>query len=400
MPRVKEPRVVGGRYRVLRLLGRGAMSEVWLAHDDRLERDIALKFLEPGPSLTADFQRETGILSGLRHPNIVTVYDADEEDERRYIVMECVDGVSLRDHLLANGPLAPSEAARIGASVSAALAYAHSRGVLHNDVKPENILIEREGEARLTDFGAATITGATLDAEGAAQVMGTIAYVAPEVLQGASPTPASDIYALATTLFEAVSGRLPYDGPSNAAIAGQKLSATPARLGELTAVPGAFERLVSAALSPTASGRPSAEDIERALGPLASEPALATAGVALEPASRRPTQRLAASDGGRGGHRGLIAVGGVLGALLVVAGAIALTSRDDSPGDEQPNDQLNAAVTTPTAEATATPTPLPPTQAEPSSGQDNRGGDDDDDDEKDDKDEDEPDDKPGRGRGR
>jgi serine/threonine protein kinase len=403
----EQARVVAGRYRIVRRLGRGAMSEVWLAHDERLERDVALKFLEPGPGLAAEFEREAGILAGLRHPNIVTVYDAGEEDGRRYIVMECVDGVSLRDYLRDNGALDVSRAAEIGGSVASALQYAHARGVLHNDVKPENILLDRDGEARLTDFGAATVTGATLDTEGARQLMGTIAYVAPEVLQGASPSPASDLFALATTLFEAVSGRLPHDAPSNSGLAGQKLNALPAELRDVAPhAPADWAAAIDSALSRTPPERPALADFERRITAASRTESRSPVGLTPVAAGRRPTQPLASPDV-RNGHRGLVMLGGLLGAGMVAAGAIAVTSRDDNPpdGEEQPETQLNVIVDQPTAVPTATPPPPSPTP-QPDRSDSGSGSNDDDEDDRDDKDDkneqrkpDKPD-KPGRGNGR
>ena len=376
-------RTVAGRYRIVRLLGRGGMSEVWLAEDERLGRQVALKFLQGGADLTGDFERETGILSGLRHPNIVTVYDAGEDDGRRYLVMECVEGVSLRDRLIADGPLAPAEAARIGAGVAAALTYAHARGVLHNDVKPENILLEEGGGVRLTDFGAATVTGATLDPEGAAQVMGTIAYVAPEVLQGAPPAPASDVYALSTTLFEALAGRLPYEGPSNAAIAGQKVNQPAAELARFApGVPPIFESLVNRGLALDPQRRPTAETYAETLaagGTPGTGPVAAVTAPGLP--ARHPTRRLGAvGPSGRGrGRRGLLVLAGVLGAGFVVAGAMALRDEGGQSGDQEddPGAQTGLGLTTP--EPTAIPTSTPTEAQSNADRQEGEGNDDRDD---------------------
>ncbi len=374
---LKQARLVGGRYRRVRLLGRGGMSEVWLAIDERLGREVAVKFVEASPESALDFERETGILPGLRHPNIVNVYDAGEDDGRRYLVMERVDGTSLRDKLRESGPRSPADAIRVGEAVSAALAYAHARGVLHNDVKPENILIDADGELRLTDFGAATITGATMDADGAAQVMGTIAYVAPEVLQGASPSPASDVYALGTTLFEALAGRLPYDGPSNAALAGQKVSQPPAQLAAVAgSVPSALADIIQGALASAPTDRPGTARLRAVFAAVtASDENVVPAPAGTAPTGHS-TQRLweaAPASSGGGGRRRFLVLGGVVAAGLVVAGALALSSGGE-PREETAGDQAGVAATTPPE-----PTIAPPVAAEredDGAGNENRRGND------------------------
>ncbi len=405
MARLRQAELVAGRYRVERLLGRGGMSDVWLTRDERLGREVALKFMQPGPALAGvDSEREAGIVAGLRHPNIVTVYDAGEEDGRRYIVMERVDGVSLRERLQEAGAMAPGEAARLGAAIAGALSYAHARGVLHNDVKPENILIDADGTPRLTDFGAATVTGATLDTEGAAQLMGTIVYVAPEVLQGMPPSGASDVYGLATTLFEAMAGRLPFDGRSSAAIAGQKLSHAPTRLREaLPGAPAELDRIMAAALSPGAGDRPDAGAFERSLraGGQATTLPAAPPVAAASGSGPRATQPLAMAGAGRrggGGRRGLLVLAGLSGAGLVLAGAVALTSGGDPrETDEEPGSEMDVALSAATPTATETASPTQKSDDKPN-GNGNGNDDDDEDDEDDDKRK--PNSNSGRGRGR
>jgi serine/threonine-protein kinase len=395
----KQAAMVAGRYRIERLLGRGGMSEVWLARDERLGRDVALKLMQPGPALAGDFEREAGIVASLRHPSIVTVHDAGEEDGRRYIVMELVDGVSLRERLRSQGALSPDETAKLGVAIAGALSYAHPRGVLHNDVKPENILIDADGAPRLTDFGAATVTGATLDADGAAHLMGTVAYVAPEVLQGVPPSAASDVYALATTLFEAMTGRLPFDGRSNAALAGQKLNHTPSRLRDLSpAAPESLERLIAAALSPRPIERPASADFERSLDEYRRGPPRRSADGRCSSRGGQPAQPLAlavrpheADAVGRdcwcprGAGRG-----------LVLAGGVALTAGGDPrTTDGEPGGEGDAALNVATPAATTTPSPaLQPTPeaAVPRA-------DEDDDDKDDDADDDDKKRKPNSGRG-
>jgi serine/threonine-protein kinase len=259
-----------------------------------------------------------------------------------------------------------------------------------------------------------------MDTDGAAQLMGTIAYVAPEVLQGQPPSPSSDVYALGTTLFEAVTGRLPYDAPSNSALAGQKLTADPSRLGDVAdGIPAPFERLVARALSGNPAERPHTAEMEREL----RAPGVSAAGSAVVVAAatppRRGTQRLErARTGSRRRPARLVVVGAVLGAMLLGAGAIALAGLDDSaPEEDEQGTQLNAFLESPTVLATPTepqptPTDVPPRDEDDDSdanrGEGNEHDDSDDDDgERDDEDGTDSDDeddqkpkKPGRGRGR
>ena len=394
---------VGGRYRLERRIGRGGMGEVWLATDTRLDRPVALKFLAPSFDDARDFERETGILSGLRHPNIVTVYDAGEEDDRRFIVMECVEGRSLRERMQEGGSVPLADAAHIGAAMASALAYAHERGIVHNDVKPENILLDANGDPRLTDFGVARVTGNTMAPGEAEELLGTIAYVAPEVLQGAPADARSDVYALATTVYEAISGRLPFEAASNTALAGQKLSGSPRPLSELVSeAPDEVSSTVMAGLAFGPADRPDAAQFAEALRYVTFEAAHATTALAplLAASGPRPTTRIQTSPApGRTqpGMRKALLAAMIGGFALIAIGALALSRAEGGSGftpsgTPTPGSDLAAANETPTT-APAAPTEQP----QPTSPAANTGGDDDKDDDKDDK-EDKP--KPGRGRGR
>lgn len=207
------------------------MSEVWLAEDQRLGRWVAVKLLREGFStegdgdLTRGFEREARVIAQLQHPNIVGVYDAGTYEGRYYVVMEYVHGYALRQILETRGRLPEQEVIRYGVQSAAALQYAHDHAVVHCDVKPENILITEEGVPKLADFGVAETATRTLSPEQARDILGTIAYLAPEVIQGANADPRSDVYSLAMTLYEAVAGRLPFAGTNPAALAGQRLAA-------------------------------------------------------------------------------------------------------------------------------------------------------------------------------
>jgi serine/threonine protein kinase len=210
-------RVIGGRYRLRDLIGRGAMGAVWRARDDLLDRDVAVKEVKVPPALgererNALYQRtlrEAKTAARLNHPGVVTVFDVVEEDGRPWIVMELVQARSLDQVLATGGPLPASRAADIGHQLVGALATAHAAGVLHRDVKPSNVLLTPDGRAVLTDFGIATFEGdERLTQTG--MVMGTPAFTPPERIRGDPATPASDLWSLGATLYAAVEGRGPY----------------------------------------------------------------------------------------------------------------------------------------------------------------------------------------------
>ncbi|MFF5522021.1 serine/threonine-protein kinase [Streptomyces coeruleorubidus] len=215
-------RLLAGRYRVTAQLGRGGMGVVWKAVDEVLGREVAVKELRTytdaaGPELAGlrvRMQREARAAARVRHTGVIAVHDIAEVDGRPLIVMELVDGPSLDDVLSDRGPLDAREAAGIGAKVMDALAAAHRAGVLHRDVKPGNILLDRSGRVVLTDFGIATMDdpgdGSATNLTRSGELVGSLDYLAPERAQGADPGPASDIWALGATLYAAVEGSAPF----------------------------------------------------------------------------------------------------------------------------------------------------------------------------------------------
>ncbi|MFB7369428.1 protein kinase [Streptomyces sp. NPDC056222] len=213
---------LAGRYRVVRQLGRGGMGVVWRAVDEVLGREVAVKELRTyndssGPEL-ADLrlrmQREARAAARVRHPGVIAVHDVTEHQGRPVIVMEFVDGPSLDGVLSERGVLEPHEAATIGAAVLEALAAAHDVGVLHRDVKPGNILLDKGGRVVLTDFGIAAMDdpgdGSTTHLTRSGEIVGSLDYLAPERAQGQQPGPASDVWALGATLYAAVEGSSPF----------------------------------------------------------------------------------------------------------------------------------------------------------------------------------------------
>ena len=214
------PSIVRGqppRYRVERLLGRGGMASVYLAGDDRLGRQVALKI--PSDALADDdvfrarFMRESRLAAKLAHPNIVRVYGAEEDERGLFIVMEYVEGETLADELARRGRLPAVDVLQLGIDLAAALEAAHNAGLVHRDVKPHNIMRAGEGRTMLGDFGVARSHDSTVVTEHGT-VLGTAAYLAPEQARGEHVTPAADLYSLGVVLYEALTGRLPHEGES------------------------------------------------------------------------------------------------------------------------------------------------------------------------------------------
>jgi hypothetical protein len=211
-----EGSLFAGRYRIARELGRGGVSVVYAAQDTQVGQDVALKLLVPSPATANQtrerMRREVNAVRRLTHPNIVAVYDFAEDGPYGAVIMELVDGEDLDRRIRRSGPLPPEDVVRIGSEVAAALAAAHRHAILHRDVKPKNILLDHDGRARLTDFGSARMEGdATITRTGA--IVGTLAYMAPEIAAGRRGDARSDVFALGMTLFHAAAGRLP-DRPS------------------------------------------------------------------------------------------------------------------------------------------------------------------------------------------
>lgn len=215
-------RQLAGRYRVTGRIGRGGMGVVWRAVDEVLGREVALKelrtYTDSGHAELADLrtrmQREARAAARVRHPGVIAVHDIAQHEGRPVIVMELVDGPSLAGMLQECGTLAPAQAAGIGAGVLDALAAAHQAGVLHRDVKPGNILLERSGRVVLTDFGIAAVEepddGAATRLTASGELVGSLDYLAPERARGEQPGPASDVWALGATLYAAVEGISPF----------------------------------------------------------------------------------------------------------------------------------------------------------------------------------------------
>jgi len=213
--------LLAGRYELEKLVGSGGMSNVFRAHDRLLERTVALKILHEQYTRDDDyverFRREARAVAQLAHPNIVTVIDRGEQDGRQYIVFEFIEGENLKE-LVAHGPLSVHEAVGLALQVARALSFAHERGLVHRDVKPQNVLLNEDGQAKVTDFGIAR----SLDVHGVTQtgtVLGTSDYIAPEQARGQKVNPKTDIYSLGAVLYELLTGDVPFAGDNFVAVA-------------------------------------------------------------------------------------------------------------------------------------------------------------------------------------
>src|SRR5215831_11517479 len=215
-------RVFSNRYELQREVAQGGMAEVYLAHDQLLDRPVALKALFPEyarePSFVERFRREAQAAANLNHPNIVAIYDWGQEAGTYFIVMEYVEGRSLRDLIRSEAPVDPNQAAEITGEIASALAFAHRSGVVHRDVKPGNVLLTRSGTVKVTDFGIAR-AGASDGLTQTGSVMGTATYFSPEQAQGLPVDGRSDVYALGVVMYEMVTGVAPFTADSPVSVA-------------------------------------------------------------------------------------------------------------------------------------------------------------------------------------
>ena len=235
------------RYRLGRVLGRGGMCIVYQAWDTKLQRDVAIKRLEPplnqDPRTRARFDREGQALARLSHPNVVTLIDRGTTDTDGYLVFEYVEGRSLKE-LVRENPLDVAEAGRILGQVAEGLAAAHQAGIVHRDVKPQNILIDRQGHAKITDFGIATGADWTRVTK-AGSIIGSARYMSPEQVRSKPVDARSDIYSLGVVMYEMLAGHPPFDGANMPEIARQHLNTPPPPLSEIRSdLPPGLERIV------------------------------------------------------------------------------------------------------------------------------------------------------------
>jgi eukaryotic-like serine/threonine-protein kinase len=269
MEPVNDPRLYSHRYQVTHLIARGGMAMVYRAQDTLLNRPVALKILYPelseDPLFVERFRREAQAAANLSHPNIVPVFDWGEDGETYFIVMELVDGVSLAEMLRNSVTLTAARSAQIVAQVAAALGYAHRSGVVHRDVKPGNILITREGQVKVTDFGIAQAVSSEDHLAEEGSVMGTATYFSPEQAEGAAVDGRSDVYSLGVVLYEMLVGRPPFVGDTPVEVSSQHVhNAVPPMSQFSSSVPPDLEAIVMEALNKSPSNRYQSADEMRA----------------------------------------------------------------------------------------------------------------------------------------
>ncbi|HEV7604389.1 MAG TPA: serine/threonine-protein kinase [Candidatus Limnocylindrales bacterium] len=397
-PQPAAGRLVGERYRLAEVIGSGGMATIHRAFDTLLGRTVAVKLLRREVMADADiamrFRREALAATVLRHPNIVACLETGTDDGQPYLVMELIEGEDLAARLKRVGRLAPAEAARIGLDVARALGVAHTRGIIHRDIKPGNILLARDGRAMVTDFGIARLAS---DAEGAVPgtTLGSVHYFSPEQAKGETTTGASDVYGLGLVLYECLTGRRAWSGETTAELAAVRIgAAAPSPRAVQPDVPTALETIVVRALDPDPNRRfANGTAMAAALSSIVSRPdplsptdsidtgvlvagAAALAGDGTAPAMH-PHGIVAASSPIRAGmvRRPPRAIGAPLLVLVtvlaLVGGALmvaAASGRDDAAGlaIASPSHRpvpSSAATVRPTA--TATPAPTPTRTAKP-----------------------------------
>lgn len=248
--------VINDRYEVHKRIGRGGMADVFSARDLLLDRQVAIKVLFPefatDDNFVERFRREAQSAANLSHPNIVNVYDWGKYEGTYFIAMEEVQGRTLADVLRTNGQLTSKQAAEIASEVAAALGIAHEKGTAHRDIKPANILIGKNGQVKVADFGIARALNAPTESNltQVGSVMGTATYFSPEQAQGAQPDPRSDLYSLGIVMYEMVAGRPPFTGDNPVSIAYKQVHDSPQPLVQIVAdVPKAYEAMVAKLLA-------------------------------------------------------------------------------------------------------------------------------------------------------
>ena len=243
--------VLDARYEILELIGEGGMSVVYKAKDTRLNRNVAVKVMRDEMAADEEFRRnfcaEAHAVAMLSNPNIVGVYDVSHSDDIEYIVMELVDGITLRQYMDKRGILNWREVLHFSRQIARALAHAHERGIIHRDIKPQNILMLRDGTIKVEDFGIAALENEAHESDG--QAIGSIHYIAPEQARGELPDARSDLYSLGIVMYEMLTGQKPYEGETIGEIAVKHMNAQPTPPHELAPeIPAELERITLKAM--------------------------------------------------------------------------------------------------------------------------------------------------------
>ncbi len=346
MPEVNEGSVVDGRYRVLRKLGAGGMADVWLAEDAHLQRPVALKVLHrryaQDREFVERFRREAESAAGLQHPNIVSVYDRGEFEGTYYIAMQYIEGPTLKQ--LVDGGISVEQGVALIRQVLEAARFAHRHGIVHRDLKPQNVIVDGEGKAMVTDFGIARAGVSEITQTGS--VMGTPHYLSPEQAQGFEVTSVSDLYSVGVLLYEVLTGRVPFEGESAVAVAMKQVSQVPQRPSSTNPrVSPALDAVVMRALEKDPGQRfQSADAFIAALDAAMREPGTGSgtaAFAALPPVVATPEEDPEEEDRRR--RRWIwvaVAVAAVVGILI----GLALTRDTTTDVPKVTGDELNVAI--------------------------------------------------------
>lgn len=251
-------KMLDDRYEILEVIGEGGMAIVYRALDHRLNRDVAVKIMRDEMAADEEFRRrfctESHAVAMLSHPNIVAVYDVSHNDNVEYIVMELVDGITLKQYMERKGVVAWKEVVHFTKQISKALAHAHERGIIHRDIKPQNIMLLRDGTIKVGDFGIAALENEVYENNG--EAIGSIHYIAPEQARGECPDARSDIYSLGVMMYEMLTGVLPFTGNTLGEIAVQHMNAKPVPPHEKNPeIPLELERITLKAMSAELSER-------------------------------------------------------------------------------------------------------------------------------------------------
>ncbi len=324
-----ESQMLNNRYKLLAQIAAGGMALVYKAQDTLLNRIVAIKILRESfaedPAFQKRFTREAQSAANLSHPNIVAIYDFGRDGDRQYIVMEYVEGRDLKSVIRAEGPLPLPRALNIAEQICAGVGAAHRIGIVHCDVKPQNVILTTEGRAKVTDFGIARAFMAAAPGGYTETVWGTPHYFSPEQAEGSQPTPASDVYSIGVILFEMLTGRLPFEGENQQQLALAHLRDTPPPLTRINpAIPIELEQIVNQVLSKEPAQRyRNADQFGRVLSEYQHSTEQATS---LQPAMLAPFGKAAQPEGGGTESAGFDWLAWVLAAIALAAviGLVAL----------------------------------------------------------------------------
>lgn len=256
--RLENDQLLDGRYRIVDRVGSGGMADVYLAEDQHLGRKVAVKVLHErfaeDQEFIERFKREASAAAGLQHKNVVSVFDRGQVDGTYYIAMEYLQGRTLKDIIKAESPMATQRAIALSLQMLAAARFAHRRGIVHRDIKPQNMIVDDEGTLKITDFGIARAGTSEMTEAGA--VLGTAHYISPEQAQGLEVGPPSDLYSIGIVMFEMLTGKVPFTGDTAVAIALKHVSEQPPASSSLAAgVPPALDAIVARALAKDPANR-------------------------------------------------------------------------------------------------------------------------------------------------